>query len=83
MRAIVIAECGEGGRGSGEAPENVFVGRVMPHIGVIDIVPSEADKVWLGGQGEVSNVVEVVQRDRAPKVEVREVDELEGAREAG
>ena len=83
MRAIVIAEGGEGGRSLGETPEDVFVGRVMAHIGVIDIVTGEADKVGLGGQGEVSDVVEVVERDRAPEVEVREVDELEGAVEAG
>jgi len=38
MRAIVIAESGEGGCGGGEAAEDFLVGRVIAHVGVIDVI---------------------------------------------
>ena len=38
MRAIVIAKSGEGGCGGGEAAEDFLVGRVIAHVGVIDVI---------------------------------------------
>ena len=83
MGAIVIAEGGEGRRGGGEALEDVLIRGVITEVRIVNIVTGEADEVGLGGDGEVSDVVEVVQGNGAAEVKVREVDEAHGPGEAG
>ncbi len=61
MRAIVIAESGEGGCGVRKAAEDVFKSRVVAYVRVVDVVAGETDEVGLLGEGEVDDVVQVVE----------------------
>ena len=83
MHAVVVAERGEGGGGLGEAAEDVLVSRIVTDVRVIDVVAGEADEVGLGGNGEVGDVVEVMEGNGGAEVEVREMDQSHGAGQAG
>ena len=74
MHTVVVTESGEGGGGLGEAAEDVFVSGIVTDVRIVDVVPGQADEIGLGGNGEVGDVMEVVERDGGAEVEVREVD---------
>ncbi len=83
MGAVVVAERGEGWGSSGEAAEDVLVSGIVTDVRVIDVVAGETDEVGPGGNGEVGDVVEVMERDGGAEVEVREMDQSHGAGQAG
>ena len=83
MHAVVVAECSEARGGLGEAAEDVLVSGIVTDVRVIDVVAGEADEVGVGGNGEVGDVVEVMEGNGGAEVEVREMDQSHGAGQAG